>query len=119
MHVGPFSRHVVAESDWQIASMDRGQQPERLMRAVEPAKVEAAAAAMGWAFQELGWPEVIHLIDPANAASLAVAGKLGSTRRGPADMPEPFHERRTDLHAQTAAQWWARRRSLGTSKHSD
>ena len=44
MHVGPFSRHVVFEADWQIASMNRGQQPERLMRALEPA-TEAAAAA--------------------------------------------------------------------------
>ena len=37
MHVGPFSRHVVAEADWQIASMDRGQQPEKLVRSVETA----------------------------------------------------------------------------------
>ena len=34
MHVGPFSRHVVAEAAWQIASMNRGQQPEKLVRAV-------------------------------------------------------------------------------------
>ena len=41
MHVGPFARHVVREADWQIASMDRGQQPEKLVRSVD----SAAAAA--------------------------------------------------------------------------
>ncbi len=42
MHVGPFSRHVVREADWQITSMDRGQQPEKLVRSVEIAAAEAA-----------------------------------------------------------------------------
>ncbi len=37
MHVGPFSRHVVGEADWQIASMNRGQQPEKLVRSIEAA----------------------------------------------------------------------------------
>ena len=45
MHVGPFSRYVVFQADWQIAAMNRGQQPERLLRAAEPATAEAAAAA--------------------------------------------------------------------------
>ncbi len=72
---------------------------------------EAAMAAMHWAFEALGWPEVIHLIDPENAASVAVAGKLGSTRRGPVQLPAPFNDRSTDLYAQTAAQWQARRQS--------
>lgn len=39
---------------------------------------EAAAAAFRWAHEALGKDEVIHLIDPANAASEAVARKLGS-----------------------------------------
>ncbi len=73
--------------------------------------VEAAAAAVQWAFDTLGWPEVIHLIDPENMASVAVAVKLGSARRGPVQMPPPFHEATTDLYAQTAAQWRAGRRS--------
>ena len=39
---------------------------------------EAAAAAMGWAFDTLGWTEVIHCIAAGNHASIAVAERLGS-----------------------------------------
>lgn len=41
---------------------------------------EAAEAAVGWAFETLGWSEVIHCIDAANTASIAVAERLGSHR---------------------------------------
>ena len=44
---------------------------------------EAASAAIDWAFDHLGWTEVIHCIDPENVASQAVARRLGSTNRGP------------------------------------
>lgn len=39
---------------------------------------EAAEAAIGWAFDTLGWREVIHCIDAPNTASIAVAERLGS-----------------------------------------
>jgi RimJ/RimL family protein N-acetyltransferase len=42
---------------------------------------EAARAAMSWGFRELGFEELISLIDPANAASIAVATRLGETLR--------------------------------------
>jgi RimJ/RimL family protein N-acetyltransferase len=38
---------------------------------------EAARAALGWAFTQLGQPEVISLIYPDNAASIRVATRLG------------------------------------------
>jgi RimJ/RimL family protein N-acetyltransferase len=41
---------------------------------------EAARAAMAWAFDSLGWTEIIHCIDPANTASIAVAERLGSRK---------------------------------------
>jgi RimJ/RimL family protein N-acetyltransferase len=41
---------------------------------------EAARAAMAWAFDNLGWTEVIHCIDPANTASIAVAERLRSRK---------------------------------------
>ncbi len=40
---------------------------------------EAGQAALAWGFGELGLTRVISIIDPANAASLAVARKLGLT----------------------------------------
>ena len=70
---------------------------------------EAATAAMDWAFDTLGWPEVIHSIDPANVASQHVAMRLGSTRRGPGRLPAPFEHAPIELWGQTREQWRARR----------
>lgn len=39
---------------------------------------EAAAAAVDWSFAHLGWDEARHRIDPGNAASIAVARRIGS-----------------------------------------
>lgn len=39
---------------------------------------EAARASMAWARDALGWSRVIHLIHPDNAASRALAHRLGS-----------------------------------------
>lgn len=43
---------------------------------------EAARAAMSWGFEQIGFDELISLIDPDNAASIAVATRLGESRRG-------------------------------------
>jgi RimJ/RimL family protein N-acetyltransferase len=43
---------------------------------------EAARAAMDWGFREIGFDDLISLIDPKNHASIAVATRLGETRRG-------------------------------------
>ncbi len=40
--------------------------------------IEAARASLDYVFNTLGWQEVIHVILPGNAASIAVAEKLGS-----------------------------------------
>lgn len=50
--------------------------------------VEGAAAALIWVRETLGRDEVIHLIDPANAASQRVARKLGSAITGRWDIPD-------------------------------
>ena len=39
---------------------------------------EAGAASIRYAFEELGWERVIHVILPGNAGSIATAEKLGS-----------------------------------------
>ena len=73
--------------------------------------VEAAEAAIDWAFEALGWDEVVHVIAVDNVRSQAVAKRLGSANRGPTRMPEPFHEIEADLWAQSREQWAERRRS--------
>ena len=71
---------------------------------------EGSAAAMDWAIDHLGWTDIIHCIDPANAPSQAVAQRLGSRNRGPGRMPPPFENAPIDIWGQTAAEWRARLR---------
>ena len=71
--------------------------------------LEAAGAAMDYAFDVLQWDEVIHTIDPANVASQRVAERLGSVRRGPSHLPPPHHEAEVELWAQSRADWQRRR----------
>jgi len=55
---------------------------------------EAARASIQFAFAELGWKQVIHVILPGNAASIAVAEKVGSRLVGEQQgMPGLFEER--------------------------
>jgi RimJ/RimL family protein N-acetyltransferase len=72
---------------------------------------EGATAAIDWAFDALGWDDVIHCIDPANAASIAVAERLGSANRGPGRMAPPFDNYDVDIWGQTREQWHVRRRA--------
>jgi len=43
---------------------------------------EAAGAAMDWGFDQLGFSDLLSLIDPANQRSIGVATRLGETLRG-------------------------------------
>jgi RimJ/RimL family protein N-acetyltransferase len=70
---------------------------------------EAGEAAMAWAFEYLGWDEVIHSIHPDNVASQKLALRLGATNRGPGKLPAPFENEPIEIWAQTRAQWQARR----------
>ena len=74
--------------------------------------VEAAAATMDYAFDVLGWDDVIHCIDPENLASAAVATRLGSRNRGPGVLPEPFQDHAVDLWGQTRNEWSVNRSRL-------
>jgi RimJ/RimL family protein N-acetyltransferase len=67
--------------------------------------IEGAAACMDFAFDQLGWDEVIHSIDPANESSKALAKKLGSALRGPGRLPEPFEHVPIEIWGQTREQW--------------
>jgi RimJ/RimL family protein N-acetyltransferase len=69
---------------------------------------EAAAATIDWAFEVLGWTEVIHTIDLENVASQAVAHKLGSRNRGRGKLPAPYSEVVIDVWGQTKEEWLSR-----------
>lgn len=62
---------------------------------------EAARAAMDWGFTEIGFDELISLIDPANTASIAVATRLGEALR---DEVELFGHR-VRRYAITRQEW--------------
>jgi RimJ/RimL family protein N-acetyltransferase len=66
---------------------------------------EGAVAATNWAFDELHWSQVIHCIDPANAASQAVARRLGSRKLGAGTLPPPFQESAVDIWGQSREEW--------------
>jgi RimJ/RimL family protein N-acetyltransferase len=65
-------------------------------------------ADVDFAFRELGFRDVVHCIDPANAASIALARSLGSERvntgvRAPAPLTATW-----DIYGQSREQWFAR-----------
>jgi RimJ/RimL family protein N-acetyltransferase len=72
---------------------------------------EGASAAMDWAFDVLGWDNVIHSIDPANTASIALAERLGSYRqRSGVPLAAPYEGVLVDIYGQTKAEWRSRKR---------
>lgn len=70
---------------------------------------EAATAAIDWAFEHLGWSEVIHTIAPENTASQALAARIGSANLRQGRLPPPFEDVRVDIWGQSRAAWRARR----------
>lgn len=70
---------------------------------------EAAAATIDWAFDHLGWTEVIHPIAPDNAASKSVARRLGSSLIGPGRLPEPLQDLPMEIWGQSRETWKRRR----------
>ena len=74
---------------------------------------EAGHAAIAWAFEHLGWTDVIHSIDPDNAASQTLAARLGSKKiRSGHLLPAPADTLWIDLWGQSRAQWLARHGAL-------
>lgn len=72
--------------------------------------VEAATAAMDYAFDVLGWDDVIHCIDPDNTPSQRLAERVGSRNLGPTRIPPPFDHIPVDAWGQSRADWKARPR---------
>jgi RimJ/RimL family protein N-acetyltransferase len=72
---------------------------------------EAGMAAMDWAFEQLGWQDVIHSIHPDNQASQALAIRLGSRKRGLGKLPTPWQDAPIELWGQSREEWRARRKA--------
>jgi len=70
---------------------------------------EGAIAATDWAFDHLGWSNVVHSIAPDNFASIRVAEKLGSRNLGPTKLPPPFEASVVDLWGQSRDEWLSNR----------
>ena len=72
---------------------------------------EGAAAATDWAFDQLGWSEVIHTIAEANSSSKKVATKLGSRFLRMGWLPTPHDQEPVEIWGQSREEWHARRRT--------
>lgn len=70
---------------------------------------EACSAAIDWAFDALGWSEVIHSIGIDNRASQRVAEKLGSAIQRRIDNEAPFEGYVVDVWGQRREHWLARK----------
>lgn len=70
---------------------------------------EGSIATIDWAFDHLGWTEVIHTIDPANVSSKRVAERLGSRYLHMTRPPPPFDHTEVEVWGQSREEWFARR----------
>jgi RimJ/RimL family protein N-acetyltransferase len=77
--------------------------------------LEAAIAAMDYAFDTLAWTDVVHCISHGNERSRRLAERLGSTSRGMATLPPPHHQEPLALWGQTRQEWRSRPRPSGSS----
>jgi len=73
---------------------------------------EAAVRVIDWSFDERGWEDVIHCIDPGNAPSIALAKRLGSVNRGPGKLPAPWENAQIEIWGQSRDEWRASRERL-------
>ena len=71
---------------------------------------EGAAATIDWAFDHLGWTEVIHTISVENVASKGLATTLGSRYLRMGRLPAPI-DLDVEIWGQTRAQWRAKQQS--------
>lgn len=99
--IGPWAPH-----GWPGTEVGWGLHPDAQGRGYG---VEAATATIDYAFEVLGWTDVIHCIDPANTPSQRLAERIGSRNLGPTQMPPPFQDLPIDRWGQSRADWRGRR----------
>ena len=100
--IGPWQPH-----GWPGTEVGWGLHPDAQGKG---SGVEAATATIDYAFDVLGWTDVIHCIDPDNTPSQRLAERIGSRNLGPTRLPPPFHELPIDRWGQSREEWRARSR---------
>lgn len=76
--------------------------------------IEGARAAIDWAIDGLGWTQINHCIDAENAASIALAEKLGARWLRSA---QDTNGKVTQVYGQTSRQWRSRKFVAGAAGH--
>jgi len=89
-------------ADWPGTEVGWGLTPEAWGKGYA---TEAATAAIDWAFDSLGWTDVIHCIGPANIASQKVARRLGSTLLRQGRLPAPYDQEVVEVWGQSRKAW--------------
>ena len=67
--------------------------------------LEAAAATMDWAFDNLGWTRIVHLIHAPNEASKVLARRLGSHTEEVVELPPVGSGVEVELWHQSREEW--------------
>ncbi|RKH65786.1 GNAT family N-acetyltransferase [Corallococcus llansteffanensis] len=71
---------------------------------------ESSAATIDWAFDHLGWTEVIHSIIPENTPSKQVAQRLGSRFLRMDYLPAPYEKDPMEIWGQSREEWRTRKK---------
>ena len=100
--IGPWTPH-----GWPGTEVGWGLHPDAQGKGYG---VEAATATIDYAFDVLGWTDVIHCIDPDNTPSQRLAERIGSGNLGPTRLPPPFQDLAIDRWGQSREEWRARPR---------
>jgi RimJ/RimL family protein N-acetyltransferase len=99
--IGPWKPEgATAEVGWAVLPSEWG----------KGYATEGAHAAIDWAVDRLGWMDINHCIDADNAASIAVAHRLGANWLR---VDHDAHGGETQVYGQTAAQYRARKTAGG------
>lgn len=71
---------------------------------------EGSAATIDWAFDHLGWTEVIHSIAQENTPSKQLAQRLGSRFLRMEHLPAPYEKDPMEIWGQTREEWRTRKK---------
>ncbi len=102
--IGPHRPHL-----WPVKEVGWGLHPAYVGKGYA---LEAAIASVDFAFDDLGWPTVSHLINDQNTRSAKLAERLGASPVGPSQMPGSLSDEQVTEWRQSREEWRARRASF-------